>query len=136
VDCSEEAGEEGDELCEGAGAGMGRIARHDHFFAKPNHVWTSHVVSAWLKQSKGKQAQGDGEEGQRAPEEGTDHGMARTEHKRDEDDAGELHGMNTTERGGCTHAEVTRVMVDPSNGREAREERTRINGALVAMNRL
>jgi hypothetical protein len=60
--------------------------------------------------------------------------MALTEHNRDGDNNGELHGMNTTERGGCTCTEVTRVMADPLNEWEAREERTRINGALVAMN--
>jgi len=57
-----------------------------------------------------------------------------TEHNRYGDDVGELHDMNTTKRGGRTHAEVTRVMANPSNGREAGAKRTKINGALVAMN--
>jgi len=50
------------------------------------------------------------------------------------EDTGEVHGMNTIERGGKTLIEVTRVMADPTNGREAIEKNNMINCAWVAMN--
>jgi hypothetical protein len=42
--------------------------------------------------------------------------MALERQDKDGGDVGEIHGMNTTERGGLTCVEVTRVMTDPSIG--------------------
>jgi hypothetical protein len=43
-------------------------------------------------------------------------GMALVRMDKDEENVGELHGMNTVGEGGCTHAEVTRVMAVPLIG--------------------
>jgi len=41
--------------------------------------------------------------------------MDLEKHNRYGEDGGEIHGMNTIERGGKIFPEVTIVMVDPSN---------------------
>jgi hypothetical protein len=60
--------------------------------------------------------------------------MALVRMDKDEENVGELHGMNIVGEGGRTRAGVTRVMADPPVRVEARAERTwSVNGALVAM---
>jgi hypothetical protein len=58
--------------------------------------------------------------------------MAMVRRDKDEENDGELHGMNNTREGGRTHVEVTRVMVAPLNRQEGIAEHTwSIDGALV-----
>jgi len=53
---------------------------------------------------------------------------------KDEENVGELHGMNIVGEGGHTPAYVTRVMTIPLIGREGTTERTwSINGTLVGL---